>query len=344
MRGSLSAGLDTAKGLAVAWQVPLLGVHHMQAHALTPRLVTSLERRKGEENYDQDESLLRPSFPFLSLLASGGHTILLESKSLVDYKILAQTSDIAVGDTLDKIGRDILPTKMLDDITDGMYARALEAFCFPPADDGTCPSTCGSQYGYVAPLTRGEEYSSKPSPYGWSLSAPFSTGIGAGRSRSREFTFTGIGSQVRKICQTRGDAMSKGERQELGREAMRVLFEHIANRVVAALEDKPEIVTLVLSGGVASNAYLRHILASYIQIRYASITNRHINLSSPPIDLCTDNAAMIAWAGLEMWEAGWRTDLKAHAIRKWSLDPAGLDGGILGVEGWLKVTPQSTLD
>ncbi len=43
--GQLATGLNTAKGLAVAWNVPLLGVHHMQAHALTPRLVKALERR-----------------------------------------------------------------------------------------------------------------------------------------------------------------------------------------------------------------------------------------------------------------------------------------------------------
>ncbi len=43
MRASLNAGLDTAKGLAVAWQTPLLGINHMQAHALTPRLVSALQ-------------------------------------------------------------------------------------------------------------------------------------------------------------------------------------------------------------------------------------------------------------------------------------------------------------
>lgn len=337
MRGSLSAGLDTAKGLAVAWQVPLLGVHHMQAHALTPRLVASLQKRGDMVTRGQNSSSLLPSFPFLSLLASGGHTVLLESKSLVDHTILTETSDIAVGDTLDKIGRDLIPTTTLDSITDGMYARALEAFCFPPIDDEACPPSLGSKYGYIAPATLGEEYYSKPSAYGWSLTSPFSTGTGAGKSRSREFTFTGIGSQVRKICQTRGPVMSERERQELGREAMRILFEHIANRVVTALESTPKIDTLVISGGVASNAYLRHIITSYIKTRYTSLTGRHITLSSPPISLCTDNAAMIAWAGIEMWEAGWRTDLKAHAVRRWSLDPAGSDGGILGVEGWHNV-------
>src|SRR5271155_369848 len=55
MRANLNTGLDTAKGLAVAWQVPLLGVNHMQAHALTPRLVSSLEA-------EDDSQVLEPTF------------------------------------------------------------------------------------------------------------------------------------------------------------------------------------------------------------------------------------------------------------------------------------------
>ena len=50
MRSSLNTGLDTAKGLAVAWQIPLLGVNHMQAHALTPRLVTALDAAQSGES------------------------------------------------------------------------------------------------------------------------------------------------------------------------------------------------------------------------------------------------------------------------------------------------------
>jgi N6-L-threonylcarbamoyladenine synthase len=43
---------------------------------------------------------------------------------------------------------------------------------------------------------------------------------------------------------------------------------------------------------------------------------------------------MIAWAGLEMYEAGWKSDLSVRALRKWSIDPKAQDGGILGVGGW----------
>lgn len=57
----------------------------------------------------------------------------------------------------------------------------------------------------------------------------------------------------------------------------------------------------------------------------------------PPLHLCTDNAAMIAWAGVEMYKAGWRSELSCQSLRKWSLDPSAEDGGILGVPDWVKL-------
>ncbi|KAH0314795.1 peptidase M22, glycoprotease, partial [Aureobasidium melanogenum] len=95
MRSNLSVGLDAGKALAVAWDVSVIGVHHMQAHALTPRLVSALESR----------TVTGPSFPFLSALVSGGHSMLIESTGLTDHKILATTGDIALGDCLDKAAR-----------------------------------------------------------------------------------------------------------------------------------------------------------------------------------------------------------------------------------------------
>lgn len=71
-------------------------------------------------------------------------------------------------------------------------------------------------------------------------------------------------------------------------------------------------------------------LRSYLDARGFCDTT----LMFPPPDLCTDNAVMIGWTGLEMFEAGNISDLRCLALRKWSLDPASPDGGILGVPGW----------
>lgn len=63
----------------------------------------------------------------------------------------------------------------------------------------------------------------------------------------------------------------------------------------------------------------------------------NIQMIFPPVELCTDNALMIAWAGLEMFDAGYECELSIEPLRKWSMDPAAEDGGILGVGGWKAV-------
>ena len=78
-----------------------------------------------------------------------------------------------------------------------------------------------------------------------------------------EFTFSGLESAVKRICEMKGKEMGEEERRDLARESMRVAFEHLASRVGWALRDLDEkkegVKTLVVSGGVASNSFLRHM-------------------------------------------------------------------------------------
>ncbi|KAI4262513.1 MAG: hypothetical protein L6R42_002309 [Xanthoria sp. 1 TBL-2021] len=320
MLSSLNTGLNTAKGLAIAWQVPLVGVNHMQAHALTPRLVNALESRNNER--------LSPEFPFLTLLVSGGHTMLVHSKVLTHHTILANTVDVAIGDCIDKMARHILPAGVVEQSGEIMYGRLVEQFAFPngPLD-----------HGYVASRTRAEDLSPKPSIWGWALTPPLSRTRSGSRSKDMAFSFAGLGSAIERICHRNETAMTLDERRDVAREALRVAFEHLASRVLMALQqlnqadtaDTQKIGTLVVSGGVASNRFLRTVLRSFLDIRGFA----HIRLVFPPTSLCTDNAAMIAWTGTEMYRAGYESDLSCGALRKWSIDPIAEDGGILGVDG-----------
>lgn len=318
MRSNLSVGLDTGKALSVAWQIPLVGVHHMQAHLLTPRLVSCLE----ESNTTTGE--YSPQFPFLSILVSGGHSILVHSKSISDHKIMASSDDIAMGETLDKSAREILPTELLQESKTTMYGKALEQFVFP---DGKADFA-----DYKPPMTRGEEIVRRQSSWGWSVTTPFAN------TRALQLSFSSVASMVNKIVKDRKRELSHQERVDLGREAMRVSFEHLASRTIIALEelrirhrDDEEIRTLVVSGGVAANKFLMHVLRSFLDVRGFE----HMKIVAPPPYLCTDNAAMIGWAGIEMFETGWRTDLSCRALRKWTLDPQAEDGGVLGPTGWI---------
>jgi N6-L-threonylcarbamoyladenine synthase len=83
--GALLVGVQVAKGLAAAWEKPLVGVNHLEGHLLAAFL--------GEAP---------PTFPFLGLVVSGGHTSLYEARGFGDYRLLGRTRDDAAGEAFDK--------------------------------------------------------------------------------------------------------------------------------------------------------------------------------------------------------------------------------------------------
>ncbi|KAF8422448.1 glycoprotease family-domain-containing protein [Tirmania nivea] len=336
MRTSLAAGLDVAKGLAVAWGVPLIGVNHMLGHALTMRLVSALAGRGG---------LVGPKFPFWSLLVSGGHTLVVRSEGVMEHRVFCETVDLAVGDMLDKVARCVVPERMIPTAEEAkgkgvVYGKVLEEYALCKGYEAI--SYEGLDYDYHPPGTEAREMQErkfgKKYPAWSPLPVPF-TNTG-NKHNILAFSFSGIGSFVEKALKGNPDVGDE-ERRALGRQAMQCAFEHLAKRVVLAFREwekrqplddtvslaPPEKETLVLSGGVASNFFLRHVLKQYF-----GNEGLQVELVSPPPSFCTDNAAMIAWAGLEIWEGGvgvehcgndergWATGLGCHPVRKWSLD------------------------
>ncbi|TLD28195.1 hypothetical protein PspLS_04171 [Pyricularia sp. CBS 133598] len=397
MTSALSVGLTLAKGLAVAWKVPLVGVHHMQAHLLTPRLISAMrrpfydwEKARGadwSETVDRESAAREqataeksgealslsmseagpamserkdyhwPRFPFFTLLVSGGHTMLMRSKDLVIHSTVAEVRGFAAGDALDKCARAILPAQYHGGTTN--FGRSLEEFVFPPdgnvqfGDVYTAPRNRAEEIAMVSPrrrlLTAGAAeqrspinviYNDDDGPrYPWAIPAPLA------ESREMAFAFGGLHEQVLSILakRTKAGGMDLEERRVLAFETMRVMFEHLGSRVLLSLldyrqnraktkRDEPTAVRLMLSGGVASNKFLRWVIRSMLEAHGYS----PVHIVAPPPHLCTDNAAMIAWAGMEMFEAGFTTDLGVMPKRKWSLDHK-VEGGILGgpEDGWL---------
>jgi len=86
--GALMVGGGMANGLGLAWGCPVIPVHHMEGHLLAPML--------------EDEP---PKFPFLALLVSGGHSMLIAVRELGDYRVLGTTLDDAVGEAFDKTAK-----------------------------------------------------------------------------------------------------------------------------------------------------------------------------------------------------------------------------------------------
>ncbi|KAL6703783.1 Mitochondrial tRNAs modification protein [Coniothyrium glycines] len=349
MRSNLFTGLDTAKGLAVAWQIPLVGVHHMQAHALTPRMVSALHSQYSLHDSDH----LAPSFPFLSLLASGGHTLLIHSASLTQHRILGATTDIAIGECLDKIARVILPVEVLKTMKSTMYGALLEDFAFPPTlsqsevsrhEESILEATAHSakeyieQYGhrydwYRVPANHELAKRRNMTKWGWSIDPPLTKAGGGTKISSFEMSFSGLTTRVERIMRCGMDPVTRKlnkaeranaditneERQDLAKHTMRACFEHITSRLILGLQSlsRPDAgPAVVMAGGVAANSFLRHILASTL------VANGFpgVQLHFPPPRFCTDNAAMIGWAGIEMYENGHTDPLTIRAQRRWPLD------------------------
>ena len=337
-RSNLSCGLDLAKGLSVAWQVPLLAVHHMQAHALTSRLAWAMK----PDSMTVEQRPPEPQFPFLNLLVSGGHTMLLYSTALTEHSVLVSTRDIAIGQALDKIGRLVLPADRLANITDTAYAKHLTQYAFKDV----------SEYvEYKLPEKRSGEISKQHNKFGWNIQTPFAN------TKELAFSFSSIASRIEALLEER-QAVAEGgisdeERLLFARTALGTAFEHLASRTILAIEKTvqdiqalPELPireqnlrTLVVSGGVAANHFLRHVLREMLNSRGLG----SIEIVTPPAHLCTDNAAMVGWCGIEMYEAGWRSSLSVGPLRNWSMDSEE-PNGILAVPGWTKIRQRLSVD
>ena len=227
--------------------------------------------------------------------------MLLHSTALTEHAVLASTMDTAIGEALDKVGRMVLPANRLADVTDTAYAKHLTQYAFKDAAEYST---------YELPKKRSDEIRKKPNKFGWAVQTPFA------ETKELAFSFSGIASRIQALFEERQAAVEGGisdeERILFARTALGTAFEHLASRTIIAIEKtieeykdlanlpirNPNLRTLVVSGGVAANDFLRHVLREMFNSRGLD----SIEIVSPPVQLCTDNAAMIGWCGIEMYE------------------------------------------
>ncbi|SGZ35409.1 BQ5605_C060g12725 [Microbotryum silenes-dioicae] len=301
MMGCLSVACHSAKALGAATAKPLIGVHHMvrrigtawlsQAHALTPFLTSAIP----------------PKFPFLTLLLSGGHTLLLFASSETEFNILATTHDESIGASFDKAARDLeIPWSL----GAGSPGAALEAFAFPPRPNPTTSTR--------TELTTSTDQDLAPPPgVVPHFSQPF--------PRQLAFSFSGARSQLDRIIAD-DPSMEEGRKRLLARSFMQATVKQVEDKVALALGMKEprgmrDVKHLVVSGGVASNSYLRTRLREKLD----DLDRQDIELVFPPPNLCTDNAAMIANVGLSRLRRGRIDPLEVMPIAKWSIEECEKD-------------------
>lgn len=302
MVGSLSSSLQLAKGLLIAWKVPLIGVHHMLGHILAARLT-------------QEATI--PQYPFLSFLCSGGHTMLVLLKSTSEHEIIIDTADIAAGDALDKCAREL-------GVKGNMVAQKLEI------EVERIPINFIDEFRKVNLDTLNNDLRLKlPKPYRGPHDLRYPSKI--------EFSFSLFLSTLQGFFK-RNAHVDQQAIDLLRFKVQESLFDHLVDRLNIALikhgEPSPacpeadrkfaNVKDFVCSGGVAANKVLRRKL----QNNLAAPMNFHF----PDFHLCTDNAAMIGIAGIEIFEKLRVTsDLSILPIRKWPLSD------LLNVDGWLNV-------
>ena len=251
--GGVMVGLTTAKALALVAKKPFLAVNHLEAHALSPRLTDGV------------------AFPYLLLLASGGHTQLLLVKGVDDYVRLGTTIDDAIGEAFDKVAKMLgLP------YPGGPQVERL-------AKDGD-----PLRFAFPRPLFGRKE---------------------------PNFSLSGLKTAVR-IEAEKIAPLSEQDVRDLCASFQKAIVESIVDRTRMAFERLEElnfsVTALVIAGGVAANHAIRSGLET-LALR------KKLPLIAPPPALCTDNGAMIAWAGLERLQHGLIDPLDFAPRARWPL-------------------------
>jgi len=253
--GGVLVGLMAAKGIAIAIGKPLIAVNHLEAHALTARLTGSV------------------AFPYLILLASGGHTQILAVKGVGDYERLGATMDDAIGEAFDKTAKLLgLPFPGGPAVEAAAKDGDPERFALPRPMVGR-PNADFSLSGLKTALRLAAE-----------SAAPL-------RPRDVADICASFQAAVVDVIEDRMRMGVKLFRQRLGR--------------------TPEAV--VIAGGVAANSALRQALERFC-------VEVGLPMVAPPQKLCTDNGAMIAWAGVERLRLGLIDPLDVAARPRWPLD------------------------
>ncbi len=231
--GALLVGVAAAKGLSLATGVPLVGVHHLEGHLFA----TSLEHPQAVP-------------PFIALLVSGGHTMLLDVPAWGRYQLLGATRDDAAGEAFDKAARMLgLPYP---------GGRHLEAL----ARDGD-----PARFRFTRPMLRRDQH--------------------LGDSDFFDVSFSGLKTAVMLAVKASGDI--DGDRKHIARGFQDSLTETLAEKVARAVRATGRT-TVVLGGGVACNQAL--VGAIEVRVRHG------VSVFAPSPRIATDNAAMIARAGL----------------------------------------------
>ncbi|HBM82588.1 MAG TPA: tRNA (adenosine(37)-N6)-threonylcarbamoyltransferase complex transferase subunit TsaD [Halieaceae bacterium] len=250
--GALMVGATLAQTLAWSWNIPALGVHHMEGHLLAPML--------------EDE---HPQYPFVALLVSGGHTQLVRVDGIGQYRLLGESLDDAAGEAFDKAAKMLgLP------YPGGPHIARL-------AESGDA-----ARFDFPRPMVN------RP---------------------GLDFSFSGLKTFTLNTVNACRDAtgLTDQDKCDIARAFEEAVVATLVIKCRRALEQEG-LSTLVMAGGVSANRNLR----AQLQAALAKLGAR---VFYPAPQFCTDNGAMIAYAGAQRLAAG-QVDGPATTVRpRWPM-------------------------
>lgn len=248
--GALLVGVSTAKALAYACGIPLIGINHLEGHIYANFLINP-----------------QLTYPLIALVVSGGHTDLLYLSGPGSYRVLGRTRDDAAGEAFDKV------------------ARVL-GLGYPGGPQ--IEKLAGTGDPKAIPLPRAR------------LSG-----------NSLDFSFSGLKTAVLNFIQRQKREGLNWNPADLAASFQAAIVDPLVDKTVKALHQEGAK-TLILAGGVSANVWLREAfqnadLPPGTQVYY------------PPLELCTDNAAMIAAAGYYRYQRGEISSWNLNAVPNLSL-------------------------
>ena len=248
--GALMVGANLARGLAWALDKPVLGVHHMEGHLLAPMLAVE-----------------KPELPFVALLVSGGHTMLVDVQAIGDYRILGETLDDAVGEAFDKTAK-------------------LLGLPYPggPELAALADSVSYSRFEFPRPMVN------RP---------------------GLEFSFSGLKTAALTLVR-KHEPLDDDLRAEIAHAFQCAVADTLRIKCQRALAETG-YQNLVVAGGVGANRHLRATLEQFTSAHDARVY-------FPTLEYCTDNGAMIAYAGALRVLAGQRDESAVDVLPRWSLE------------------------
>ncbi|SMY37629.1 tRNA N6-adenosine threonylcarbamoyltransferase [Photobacterium malacitanum] len=247
--GALLVGATIGRSLAYAWDLPAVAVHHMEGHLLAPML---------EDN--------APEFPFVALLVSGGHTMMVDVRGIGDYQILGESVDDAAGEAFDKTA------KMMGlDYPGGPLLSKM-------AEQGT-----PGRFKFPRPMT------DRP---------------------GLDFSFSGLKTFAANTIRDNDD--DPQTRADIAYAFQDAVVDTLAIKCKRALK-QTGYKRLVIAGGVSANKSLRQQLETLMKGMRGEVFY-------PRTEFCTDNGAMIAYAGMQRLKNNELMDLGVKVYPRWPID------------------------